>query len=148
MIIIKGKSPPIVWDGSTKKEPNDIVMNDISPLEQDVVFASRSIAKNIYPDISEKELSKFLAHMICVTATVLLQAAGKPGLLIQTRLLWESDAYKVFQATDILAHQHNKSAALTNACVGAYNVSAANMAPATNAPRQLTPDESGTYSDI
>ena len=99
--------------------------------------------------MSDKELSKFLAHIICATVAVLLQTAGKPGLFIQTRNYWESDAYKVYlRDTDILARQHNKSAALTNAFVGAYNILLANMAPATNVPIQLTLDESGTYSDL
>ena len=109
----------------------------------------KSIAKTIYPDMSDKDLGKFSAHMIRVTATVLLQAAGKADLFIQTRLRWESDAYKVYlRDTNILARQHNKSAALTNAFVGAYNILLANMAPATNVPLQLTLDESGTYSDF
>ena len=95
--------------------------------------------------MSNKDLVKFLAHMIHVTATVLLQAAGKPKLFIQTCLRWESDAYKVYlRDTDILARQHNKLAALTNAFVGAYNILLVNMAPATNVPLQLTLDESVT----
>ena len=107
------------------------------------------IAKTIYPDMSDKDLGKFSAHMIRVTAAVLLQAAGKAELFIQTRLCWESDAYKVYlRDTDILARQHNKSAALTNAFVGAYNILLANMPPATNVPFQLTLDESGSYSDF
>ena len=99
--------------------------------------------------MSDKDLSKFVAHMICVTVAVLIQAADKPGLFIKTLLCWESNTYKVYlQDTNILARQHNKSAALTNAFVGAYNILLANMAPATNVPLQLTLDESGTYSDF
>ena len=46
----------------------------------------KSITKIIYPDMPKSDLSKFSAHMICVTATILLQATGKPGLFMQTRL--------------------------------------------------------------
>ena len=35
MVIKKGKKPRIVWDSSTKEEPDDIVMNDIVPLERE-----------------------------------------------------------------------------------------------------------------
>ena len=107
----------------------------------------KSITKTIYPDIFDKDLGKFSVHMIRVTAAVLLQAVGKAKLFIQTHLRWESDAYKVYlQDTDILARQHNKSSALTNAFVGAYTILLANISPATKIPLQLTLDESGTYS--
>jgi ABC-type polysaccharide/polyol phosphate transport system ATPase subunit len=49
----------------------------------------KSIEKVIYPDMFKVDLSKFLAHMIHVTADVLLQATGKPCHFIQTHLGWE-----------------------------------------------------------
>ena len=47
MIIKKGKSPRLVWDGSTKLEPDDIVMNDIVPLEKEAI-ATFGRVKNDY----------------------------------------------------------------------------------------------------
>ena len=60
--------------------PHDFIMGS------KISILSKSIAKTIYPDMSDKDLGQFSAHMIRVTAAVLLQAAGKPELFIQTRL--------------------------------------------------------------
>ena len=49
----------------------------------------KSIEKVVYPDMFKVDLSKFLAHMIHVTADVLLQATDKPCHSIQTHLGWE-----------------------------------------------------------
>ena len=34
-IIKEGKAPHIVWDGSTKQVPGDVLMNDIMPLDKE-----------------------------------------------------------------------------------------------------------------
>ncbi len=52
----------------------------------------KEIAQSVYPDITPTELSKFSAHMIRVSAAVLLQMADKPEHFIKTRLRWEGDS--------------------------------------------------------
>ena len=69
------------------------------------------VANHVYPDITPDELSKFSAHMIRVSAAVLLQVASKPGHFIQKRLRWEGDSYRVYlRNSDALARLHNSAA--------------------------------------
>jgi hypothetical protein len=72
----------------------------------------QAVARHVYPDISDEELSKFSAHMIRVSAAVLLQVSGQPGHFIQKRLRWEGDSYRVYlRNSDALAKLHNTAAA-------------------------------------
>ena len=110
---------------------------------------SKSIAQVIYPSMSRRDFGIFSAHMIHMIAAVLLQAADKPGHFIKSRLNWESNAYQFYLRDKlILTRQHNKSTALFKKCVGANNILAVNLAPATDVPPQLSLDKSGVYSEM
>ena len=45
MIIKQGKYPRLVWDGTTKRQPSDIMMNDITPINKEapITFGSMKI---------------------------------------------------------------------------------------------------------
>ncbi len=67
--------------------------------------------------------------MIRVSASVLLQVAGKNGNFIRTRLRWESEAYRDYlRNTDIMAHKHVEASGVSSFLVQAYGLSAANIA--------------------
>ena len=97
----------------------------------------KKVARHVYPDISDKEIKRFSAHMFRVTACVLLQHAGKPADYIQVRLRWESNAYKHYlRNTELLANQHVDAVAQDGASsCNAYTISGANnpVIPATEA---------------
>lgn len=56
----------------------------------------KKIAARAYEDITDAELKQYSAHMIRVSACVILQVADKPADFIKSRLRWESDAYRVY----------------------------------------------------
>ena len=67
----------------------------------------KEIAKFIYPNISKRDLSQFLAHIIRVSAVVLLQIADKPECFIKMRLHRESDTYQLYFCNSyIIAVKH------------------------------------------
>jgi hypothetical protein len=51
-IVIKdGKNNRIVWDGSTVTQPTDIVMNQVTPVAQEVPVTFGHVNSQIYTDI-------------------------------------------------------------------------------------------------
>ena len=111
----------------------------------------RAIAKAVYPDITKAELSKFSAHMIRVTACVILQIADKPAHFIKTRLRWEGDSYKTYlRNTSVLAYRHLDANKESDLALAAYDLAQNLEAPSTLAqetPPQLSTESVGTYSD-
>lgn len=111
----------------------------------------RAIAKDIYPDITDAELSKFSAHMIRVTACVILQIADKPEHFIKTRLRWEGDSYKTYlRNTSVLAYKHLDANKESDLALAAYDLAQNLEAPSTLTqvtPPQLPIESAGTYSD-
>ena len=107
----------------------------------------KSIARNIYPDMSKKELSQHSAHMIRVTAAVLLQISDKGGDFIRSRLRWESKAYHDYlRNTDIMAHKHVEAMGESSFDMSAYSVSAENLSPPLSpATPQMPLAEFGEY---
>lgn len=98
----------------------------------------KEIAQSVYPDITPTELSKFSAHMIRVSAAVLLQMADKPEHFIKTRLRWEGDSYKLYlRNTSVSARQHLQAASANPQLQAAYSISAANL----NTTSQTTPPQ-------
>ena len=110
----------------------------------------KDIARTVYPDISPSELSKFSAHIIRVTACVLLQIADKPQHFIQTRLRWEGESYKLYlRNTSVLAHRHLEANAGSNAAIAAYRLPASLLTAPTEASTPQVPvAEHGTYVEI
>ena len=51
IIIKSGKNPRVVWDGSTKHTPMDVVINDITPIDDKVVIAFGKVKKKFYKDL-------------------------------------------------------------------------------------------------
>ena len=72
-----------------------------------IAWFFRNIARKVYPDMPESEISKYSAHSIRVMAAVLLDEAGKDSKYLKTRLRWLGDSYqKYLRNTDELAAQH------------------------------------------
>ena len=108
-----------------------------------------SIAKHVYPDITKDELSQFSAHMIRVSAAVLLQVADKPGHFIQKRLRWEGDSYRVYlRNSDALAKAHNSAAADSESIEFSISPENLNIDPAFDhpIPAPLSIEEAGVWS--
>ncbi len=98
----------------------------------------KSIARNVYPDITSQELSQFSAHMIRVSAAVLLQIADKPADYIKLRLRWEGDSYRVYlRNTSVLAYQHLKANIAEDEVYKSYLLSAENLNHATQPPPEV-----------
>lgn len=110
----------------------------------------RTVAKNIYPDLSKRELAQFSAHMIRVTACVLLQQAGKSPDYVRSRLRWESEAYRVYlRDTSTLALQHLESVGRENQQVlDAYAIAAANLPAQPTTPPPPPDQDMGVYDDL
>ena len=73
----------------------------------------RAVAKDVYPHITDSELSQYSAHMLRVSACVLLQQANKADHYIKMRLRWAGESYQVYlRNTPILASQHIDAANL------------------------------------
>ena len=105
----------------------------------------KDIAKHIYPDITKAELLKFSAHMIRVSAAVLLQVAEKPAHFIKIRLRWESDTYRDYlRNTSVVALKHLEANVSATLAKQAYTLS--HLGTSTpNAPDQLSLAVMGTY---
>ena len=120
-----------------------------------IITLFHTIAKEVYPDISKKEMSKFSSHAIRVTAAVLLQIADKPGHFIQQRLRWEGDSYRLYlRNTSVLAQSHLQAHRASNAMATSYHLAAANVDMNSNVlnsntvPPQHTVEEYGTYTEF
>jgi hypothetical protein len=105
----------------------------------------KSVAMEVYPDITPDELKRFSAHAIRVTAAVILQIAGKEKDFIQSRLRWASEAYQMYlRDTTILACRHIEA---SNKC-NVYEVSQENLdVDNVDDTPQLTEAEAGIYED-
>ena len=112
----------------------------------------RAIARDVFPDISRQELKLYSAHMIRVTAAVLLQYADKDADFIKIRLRWEGDSYCIYlRNTSVLAHKqlHAHGQANTFAAL-AYQLTPLNLSDS-NQPNllpQLPADDAGIYVGI
>ena len=70
----------------------------------------RAIAKQLYPHMTAKELSRFTVHSIRVLAAVLLHEAGKDAEFLKVRLRCLSDSYCLYlRNTKKLAAQHTEA---------------------------------------
>ena len=106
----------------------------------------KAVANEVYPDITKAELKEYSAHMIRVSACVILQIADKKADFIKMRLRWESDAYRVYlRNTTLLARRHLDA----GAAVQTYALSARNLNPPPQTlPAQIAPSEMGVYEEI
>jgi hypothetical protein len=67
----------------------------------------QSIAKAVYPDLTEDEIKRFSSHLGRVWALVLLDEAGMAPAFMTSRLRWMGDSYKLYlRDTSILQHKH------------------------------------------
>ena len=112
-----------------------------------IALLFKSIAMDIYPDITKAELSKFSAHMIRVSAAVLLQIAEKPAHFIKMRLRWESETYRMYlRNTSVIAMKHLEANVSANLAEKAYNL--ANVGDTTpDVPTQLSIEDMGNYDE-
>ena len=111
----------------------------------------KAVAQHVYPDISKAEKSKFSAHMIRVSAAVILQVSGQPGHVIQKRLRWEGDSYKVYlRNSDALALLHNTAAAKSDSLVYSLSEDNLDIDPIFNhkIPEPISEIEMGTWSEV
>ena len=106
----------------------------------------KSVAAQVFPDITKTELGAYSAHMIRVSACVILQVADKEADFIKMRLRWESDSYRVYlRNTSLLAKRHLEASTETH--IYALTERNLNPLPITVTP-QVDPDEVGTYEDF
>ena len=67
----------------------------------------KAIAKQLYPPMTDKELSRFTMHSMRVLAAVLLHEAGKDVDFLKVRLRWLSESHRLYlRNTKKLAAQH------------------------------------------
>ena len=105
----------------------------------------KDIAKFIYPNITKKDLSQFSAHMIRVSAAVLLQVADKPEHFIKMRLRWESDTYRLYlRNTSIIAMKHLEANVAATLLESAYKLQDIGVTTP-NVPAQVSIVEMGPY---
>ena len=98
----------------------------------------KEIAKFTYPTISKQDLLQFLAHMISVSAMVLLQIADKPDHFIKIRLRWESNTYHLYlRNIYIVAMKHLEANVTATLSEKAYNLSIIGVATP-NVPDQVS----------
>jgi hypothetical protein len=57
IVIKEGKNDCIVWDGSTVMKPSDIVMNQITPVDQESLVTFGHVKLQIYIDIYNTRIS-------------------------------------------------------------------------------------------
>jgi hypothetical protein len=60
IVIKEGKNDRIVWDGLTVMKPADIVMNQITPVDQESPVTFRHVKLQIYIDIGYLPLIEVL----------------------------------------------------------------------------------------
>jgi hypothetical protein len=71
---------------------------------QDVL---RSIARTVYPDLTEDEIKRFSSHLGRVWALVLLDKAGMSPAFMTSHLRWMGDSYKQYlRDTAVLQQKH------------------------------------------
>lgn len=136
--------------GMSSSEPMGVYRNDKKKVKYltgaKISKLFKMIATRAYEDITAPELRKYSAHMIRVTACVILQVADKPPDFIKSRLRWESDAYRVYlRDTSILAQRH-LAAHTTNQ---AYAIGDENLAESNVSSTSITSqDKMGKYVDV
>ena len=105
----------------------------------------QSIASSVYPDMPDRDVKKYSAHSLRVTAAVLLQMAGAKDTYIQTRLRWEGDSFKRYlRDNSVLAFQHlqRHSAALA----ASYALEPSHLAgPSSASTPQIAAAQMGSY---
>ena len=107
----------------------------------------RKITKEVYPHMTQDELSYYSCHSFRVWAAVLLNEAGKGGDYIKIRLRWLSESYQIYLRDTInAADNHTKALRKdTDKIVFALNAS---ELPDTEEHTVQEDTEMGEYLDI